>query len=207
MDTENNSISTLPNRTKLNNQLLHAAEHGDPAAIPALIAAGADINATNSQGWTALMLAALRGDPRMVTNLLDVAGVDITIQNQEGDTAISIAHESKIRDREIVNLFAERYGAALRPYLTRVPLFLVKKRPFEPPFARVKFPDGSEQCFENFINNLQNPPKPVVFSCKKIDKSARNAPIATTKQMAGLSCRPKTEKESAENSRKKSRPE
>lgn len=55
--------------------LMIAANHGSAAAARVLLAAGAEVNAVNRQGGTALQFAALRGTPETVAVLLD-AGAD-----------------------------------------------------------------------------------------------------------------------------------
>jgi len=47
---------------------------GDLAKVQALLAAGANVNATNSGGMTAIQLAVMRGDRDTVSALLDMGG-------------------------------------------------------------------------------------------------------------------------------------
>lgn len=63
---------TLGNRST---PLMVAADHGSTAAARVLLAAGAEVNAVNRYGGTALHFAAIRGAPEMVDLLLD-AGAD-----------------------------------------------------------------------------------------------------------------------------------
>jgi ankyrin repeat protein len=56
----------------------------------ALIAKGADVNAHNSGGVTALMIAAANGRADMV-ELLVQAGANVQAQTERGETALSIA--------------------------------------------------------------------------------------------------------------------
>ncbi|KAI5777396.1 ankyrin repeat-containing domain protein [Geopyxis carbonaria] len=62
-----------------------------------LIDRGANVNATNDHGETALMLAAEKGSPRMVTLLLD-RGADVNAKDSEGQTALSIAGDGAVAD-------------------------------------------------------------------------------------------------------------
>jgi serine/threonine-protein phosphatase 6 regulatory ankyrin repeat subunit B len=55
-----------------------------------LLAAGADVNARNKQGQTALMYAAIDGNPVVVQALLD-ARANVNAKNKEGQTALKIA--------------------------------------------------------------------------------------------------------------------
>jgi hypothetical protein len=75
--------------------LLAAALQGDVEAVRRLLAAGADANARDEKGRTALMLAAGRGDAALIRLLLD-AGADAQRRDSEGlsaaDHATQIGH-------------------------------------------------------------------------------------------------------------------
>ena len=51
--------------------LIVAAAHGHTDTVQALLDAGADVNAKDVTGWTALHAAAFKGDPEIVQLLLD----------------------------------------------------------------------------------------------------------------------------------------
>lgn len=73
---------------------IHAAAFGaNPAAISALVAAGADPNLVSEGGFTALHSAAQNGDVESVDVLLQ-AGADRTLKTDEGKTAADYARES-----------------------------------------------------------------------------------------------------------------
>ena len=55
-----------------------------------LIAHGADVNAKDNDGETALMIAASQSNPKILTVLLE-AGADIDAQNKKGETALMAA--------------------------------------------------------------------------------------------------------------------
>ncbi len=78
-------------------ELVAAARVGDFAAVEALITSGADVNAKDGEGSTALMFAAVRGDARMVEALL-AAGADPNLKDANGETAL---------------LLGARHGAAI----------------------------------------------------------------------------------------------
>jgi ankyrin repeat protein len=80
--------------------LMQAVTRGDSKAIESLIKGGADVNAKDQKGWTALMMAAgacwndfplalARWDD-IVKRLL-VAGADVNARNREGETPLMIA--------------------------------------------------------------------------------------------------------------------
>ena len=73
-----------------NEDLLAAAENGDPAGVEAAITAGADINHTNDYGSTVLFYAARSGLTDIVQLLLD-RGMDINQTNSGGFTLIMVA--------------------------------------------------------------------------------------------------------------------
>ena len=72
--------------------LLHASEHGDVAEVNRLIAADADVNATDNNGWTALHRAT--GNFEIVieiVKLLIAAGANVNAVNNNGNTALRFA--------------------------------------------------------------------------------------------------------------------
>ncbi|PJB73639.1 MAG: hypothetical protein CO093_00235 [Alphaproteobacteria bacterium CG_4_9_14_3_um_filter_47_13] len=71
-------------------RLLSAAYHGGTQTVNELIAAGADVNAQDGYGNTALMVAAKRAN-RAIVELLLNEGADVNLKNREGDTALAIA--------------------------------------------------------------------------------------------------------------------
>jgi ankyrin repeat protein len=73
--------------TNLNEDLLEAAKEGDFDAAKTLLENGADANAKDKQGRTALMKAANMGYTGIVRVLLD-AGADVNAKNQDLTTAL-----------------------------------------------------------------------------------------------------------------------
>jgi uncharacterized protein len=74
------------------NGLIPAASRGDVAAVRALIAKGADVNATDTDGTTPLHKAVWAGEPVVVEALLR-AGAKASIANAFGMTAAYLAAE------------------------------------------------------------------------------------------------------------------
>lgn len=71
-------------------RLAAAAEKGDRAAVGAIMQQGADINAAQADGMTALHWAVYRNEPDTVELLLH-AGADVTAENRYGVTPLSLA--------------------------------------------------------------------------------------------------------------------
>ena len=69
-----------------------AAKHGDTEALTRLLAGGADVNSVNAEGWTALMLAAHRGQ-RAAVELLIAKGADVK-RGAPDDSALLRAAEN-----------------------------------------------------------------------------------------------------------------
>ena len=64
-----------------NTPLMDKVVAGDAAAVSALIAKGADVNARNNYGWTALSHAARAGNAELVKLLL-AHGADVNARDQ-----------------------------------------------------------------------------------------------------------------------------
>ena len=71
-------------------KLIKAAKKGNAAKIEKLLARGADVNAKNKEGRTALMGAAFAGHTAIVQALLE-AGADVNAKDERGTTALSAA--------------------------------------------------------------------------------------------------------------------
>ena len=70
--------------------LMWAAHHEDHSGcVDELIKAGADVNAADRRGLTALMYAVRQGRSE-VTNLLIKAGADVNVRNKAGETALNL---------------------------------------------------------------------------------------------------------------------
>jgi hypothetical protein len=83
--------------------LIVAAGGDCVGAVDVLLANGANVNATNSDGWTALIKAAAAGYPDVVQRLL-AKGADIGIEDPLGRTATMYA--SRADRQEIAAMFA-----------------------------------------------------------------------------------------------------
>jgi serine/threonine-protein phosphatase 6 regulatory ankyrin repeat subunit B len=69
---------------------LKSVKSGDYAEVKRLIEKGADVNARNNGGSTALMRASYRGRQDIVQLLIE-AGADVNVQDNEGWTALMFA--------------------------------------------------------------------------------------------------------------------
>ena len=82
------------------NPLIEAAWKGDTVKVRVLLVKGADINAKDKEGFTALMCAAMCGYTDIVQVLL-AKGADVNGKNKNSDTALSLAakedHEEIVR--------------------------------------------------------------------------------------------------------------
>ena len=84
--------TTAPPRPAVRPDALHrAAKAGDIDGLKAALAAGADVNARDGKGRTALMHAANKGYPLMVPLLLAAEGADADIRAADGATALFMA--------------------------------------------------------------------------------------------------------------------
>jgi hypothetical protein len=87
--------------------VIAAARDGSLVRLRALISAGADINVKDSEGWTPLMVAALKGHAKTVVLLLS-HGAHVETKNNSGWTALRFA--SSVGDTEMMTLLIG-YGA------------------------------------------------------------------------------------------------
>ena len=92
--------------------LIQAAEAGRFVDVQRLLAAGADLTATTSDGWTALHWAVYKGHDDVVTMLLG-AGADPTATTLHGWTALHAA-----ADMGRVDMLAALLGVGADPTAT-----------------------------------------------------------------------------------------
>ncbi len=82
----------------INSNLIDAAEEDDVESVRRLLKAGADVNARNVNGDTALMLAVWwefdNSSGKEVIDLLLEAGADLDIKDKDGKTVIDYAFDS-----------------------------------------------------------------------------------------------------------------
>jgi excisionase family DNA binding protein len=84
--------------------LLTAVRSGDHDEVKALLAAGADPNVSDDEGWTALMLVTVKGHLDVARELL-TAGADVHAKNHKGWTALRFA--VSMDDAEALRLLLE----------------------------------------------------------------------------------------------------
>jgi ankyrin repeat protein len=85
----------------LNRQLINAVKEGNLKKVIDLLENGADVNAKNNDGYTALMTASREGHKEIV-ELLIKNGADVNVKNNDGGTALMYA--SSKGHKEIVEL-------------------------------------------------------------------------------------------------------
>ncbi|MEM4359477.1 MAG: ankyrin repeat domain-containing protein [Candidatus Bilamarchaeaceae archaeon] len=89
----------------LNAQLLKAAEEGNIKEVEELLTKGADVNAEDEYGWTALM-RAVGGRETKIARMLIEKGADVNAKNGFGRTALMYAARNK--DTEMVRMLIEK---------------------------------------------------------------------------------------------------
>ena len=78
------------NKTQLNDQLLTRAIVGDIDDLSRLLKLGANVNAKGNAGWTALHIASLHGNKKMVQLLLD-NNADVNARDEKLQTPLHLA--------------------------------------------------------------------------------------------------------------------
>lgn len=124
-------------------ELLKAAKKGHTHTVPLLINANANLDAVDSDGWTALMFSAYR-DHIYITQLLINANCNLDLANIDGYTALMLAAEEGHAEivRLLINANAnldtvDKYGdtalmlAAKMDYIDIVRLLIKAKASFE----------------------------------------------------------------------------
>ncbi len=81
------SITALPQRSLVDNQLITAIRDGNSEQVRDLVQRGADVNARDETGATALMLAVIDSDLELM-RLLISKGADVNAKNEAGTTAL-----------------------------------------------------------------------------------------------------------------------
>ena len=82
--------------------VLHlAATNCDYKCTKLLLDYGVDVNKTDNDGWTALMIAAMNWDNDIQKLLLD-AGAEVNIVNSDGKTALIIADDNHVEELELL---------------------------------------------------------------------------------------------------------
>jgi len=83
-----------------------SAYGGFTELLNTLIDLGADVNAAQGKGWTALMGAAQTGNYGLVKTLLD-KGADPARKNGNGETALALAMKADKRNQEVIDPLTE----------------------------------------------------------------------------------------------------
>jgi len=109
-------ISLIPtafadvNTPNKNSQLIQAAYDGDLQTVQTLLADGAEVNARNNRGVTALIMAAMEGHTEVAKLLLE-KGADINAKSNSGLTALGAARSRGYTD--IVQLLGKTVTPAV----------------------------------------------------------------------------------------------
>lgn len=96
-DSMNLSAMTRPEAMRL-----LAAEYGTPEMVKVLIDEGANVDAVDDSGWTALMHANEAENVRVLLN----AGANMAIKNNDGETALAMA--IRYEQEDVVQLLKSR---------------------------------------------------------------------------------------------------
>ena len=78
----------------INKDLVDSAKYRYVVRVQSLIKQGANVNAKDENGWSALMFASTQGDLELVKFLVE-NGADINVRNKNGFTAITEATRNK----------------------------------------------------------------------------------------------------------------
>jgi len=116
------AAATIPEKDKsqLNEELLYAAGRGDKKSVEKLLAKGADVNAKNNFGETALMWA-FSNQRKAVAELLITKGANVNAKDEDGTTALKYAYS---RDTARF-LIANGANVNVKDNLGRTPLMWV----------------------------------------------------------------------------------
>ncbi|XP_077573634.1 KN motif and ankyrin repeat domain-containing protein 3 [Stigmatopora nigra] len=82
--------------------LMLAVSHGRQEMVEALLECGGDVNVQDDEGSTALMCASEHGRAEIVKLLLDQPGCNISIVDNDGSNALSIALEASHNDTAVL---------------------------------------------------------------------------------------------------------
>ena len=86
---------------EFNKSLLQAAAKGDIAQVKSLLSKGADVNAKDKFGWTALHFATAQGSEEVARHLI-AGAADVNAKDRRGRTPLDLAQ--KAENKEMVDL-------------------------------------------------------------------------------------------------------
>ncbi|KAK5125182.1 hypothetical protein LTR85_000858 [Meristemomyces frigidus] len=125
LDAPGIDINVIDGETQ-STPLIYAATNMPADAVTLLVQKGADVNARNASGDTALIMAAWKGDKACVEMLCN-AGGDVTYRSRRG-LAIQVAANEL--HAECAHVIAERMGRTIGDYEEQVPqkLAIIQER-------------------------------------------------------------------------------
>jgi ankyrin repeat protein len=99
----------------MENKIIHAAKVGNVENVRELLVGGAEVNAKDPDGWTALISACREGHSKVVKELLE-AGADVQVKDKNGWTPLMWLRRAQQHNRMLIEKGAERgedqYGAS-----------------------------------------------------------------------------------------------
>ena len=85
-------------QAELNDKLISASRNGHKDVVSMLLQAGAQVDAKDTYGWTALMWASSRNGYKDIVSMLLQAGAQVDAKDNDGWTALMLASRNGYKD-------------------------------------------------------------------------------------------------------------